>query len=93
MTKILLAVLVLLLLSLQFSLWQGNGSLREGMRLKQAIVQQNEEIHRLTERNHQLAAEVKALKSNPGALEERARAELGMVKKGETFFLVVEPMR
>ena len=45
----------------------------------------------LRERNDALAAEVADLKSGLEAVEERARAELGLVRDGERFFLVVDP--
>jgi cell division protein FtsB len=44
----------------------------------------------LADRNRGLAAEVQDLRAGYTAIEERARAELGMVKKDETFFHVVE---
>ena len=44
------------------------------------------------ERNNALDAEVSDLKQGSAAIEERARTELGMVKKGETFFQVVAPL-
>ncbi len=93
MKKIVLSILIIIGLLLQFCLWDGTGSMRDILRLKQAITQQSEEIARLKERNRQLAAEISVLKTNPHAFEERARAELGMIKKGETFCIVIEPMR
>ena len=56
-----------------------------------AIEAQNEENERLAERNRQLAAEVRDLKEGRAALEERARTDLGMVGRNETFFQVVPP--
>ena len=40
--------------------------------------------------NAALEAEVKDLKQGMQAVEERARSELGMIKKGETFYQIVE---
>jgi cell division protein FtsB len=34
---------------------------------------------------------VQALKSGSAGVEARARSELGMIKEGETFYLVVDP--
>ncbi|MEJ2399162.1 MAG: septum formation initiator family protein [Gammaproteobacteria bacterium] len=55
------------------------------------IKQQREKNTGLKARNDALAAEVKDLKSGSSAIEERARSELGMIKKGETFIQTVDP--
>ena len=44
----------------------------------------------LKARNESLDAEVRDLKSGRAAIEERARSELGMVKKDEVFYQVLE---
>lgn len=93
MTKWILIVLCMLLGILQFRLWSGEGSLKNVIRLKQIILTQTQEVERLAERNKRLDAEVQALKAHPKAMEERARAELGMVKEGETFYVVVDPIK
>ena len=88
--KVLIAVLVVLLLTLQYRLWFADGGLAEVYRLKQEIATQEERNARLRERNQALAAEVRDLKKGIEAVEARARSELGMVGKGETFFRVIE---
>jgi cell division protein FtsB len=47
------------------------------------------------ERNKQLVAEVADLKAGLAAIEERARSELGMIGRNETFYQVVpnRPLR
>jgi len=87
--KALAAAFVVLLLVLQYRLWVGNGGMTEIGRLREAIVQQRQENESLRERNRTLAAEVQDLKKGTTAIEERARTDLGMVGKGETFFQVV----
>jgi cell division protein FtsB len=89
--KWLVAVLVVILLYLQFRLWIGDGSYAHLANLKSEIAQQQAENARLRERNRALTAEVMALKNEEDALEERARNDLGMIKKGETFFMVLPP--
>ena len=44
----------------------------------------------LTERNLLLEIEVLDLKNGLEAVEERARSELGMIKDGEVFYLLIE---
>jgi cell division protein FtsB len=82
--------LTLVVLGLQYRLWVSDGSLADVVRLKQKIAQQEAENERLKERNRVLAAEVMALKEGSTAIEERARTDMGMIKKGETFFMFVE---
>ncbi|MGE0081275.1 MAG: cell division protein FtsB [Thiohalomonadaceae bacterium] len=84
------ALLLVVLLLLQYRLWFGDGSLIKVWQLKQAITRQQDENHQLTERNRALEAEVRDLKEGVAAIEERARTELGMIRDGETFYQVVE---
>lgn len=88
--KWLLAALIAILLGLQYRLWVGEGSLAHVSRLETHIAEQEKENHRLRVQNSRLAAEVRALKEGDAAVEAKAREELGLVKKGETFFLFVE---
>ena len=88
--KLLSLFLVLLLVTLQLTLWFGDASLAEVWQLRQQINTQKDENKQLQERNAALEAEVQDLKQGLEAIEERARNELGMVKKDETFFQVVE---
>ena len=89
--KFLAAALLILLALLQYRLWLGDGSVREVSRLKAEISTQEEQNTRLRERNRTLAAEVQDLKKGTTAIEERARTDLGMVGKSETFYQVVTP--
>ena len=88
--KLIIAILVTLLLALQYKLWFGNGGLVDVWRLDDMVAQQQTEIDSLKERNQALEAEVRDLKQGLEAIEERARAELGMVKRDETFYQVIE---
>lgn len=83
----LLACLVILL---QYDLWVGEGSLATVWRLQQSIEQQNNENKVLKDRNKALEAEVLDLKQGQDAIEERARSDLGMIKKGETYIQIVD---
>jgi cell division protein FtsB len=85
-----IAALVIILALLQYKLWIGNGSAAEDYRLDRAIAAQEKENSIAKERNLALQAEVDDLKHGMDAIEERARSELGMVKKNETFFRVID---
>ena len=89
--KIINAVLITLIVLLQYKLWIGEGSLADVWRLHQAIAAQTQENSTLAERNAALDAEVKDLKQGLAAIEERARYDLGMIKQDETFFQIIEP--
>ncbi|GFE80776.1 hypothetical protein GCM10011487_27760 [Steroidobacter agaridevorans] len=89
--KVLAAALVIVLVLLQYRLWLGDGGMREVHQLRAQIEQQREQNRELKERNRTLAAEVQDLKKGTVAIEERARTDLGMVGRGETFYQVVEP--
>lgn len=86
----LFVVLALLLAGLQYRLWVGEGSLAQVTELKRQIAEQRGENERLLERNRLMEAEVMELKQGMETVEERARRELGMVKKGETLFQLTE---
>ena len=88
--KKLLVLLVILLVYLQYSLWFGDGSLQDVWRLHKDVEQQRQENAVLRERNEALEAEVLDLQQGLEAIEEYAREDLGMIKKGETFYQVIE---
>lgn len=82
--------LLLLLVGLQCRLWIGAGSWAQVAALNRDIGQQREHNDRLINRNQLLEGEVISLKNGFDAIEERARDELGMLKQGETFYLIVD---
>lgn len=89
----LLVVLVLMLIGLQYRLWIGEGSLAQMAEIRQQLETQRHNNQEMAERNRILAQEVAGLKSGLEAVEERARKDLGMVARGETFYLVVDESR
>lgn len=88
--KVATYALLALLLLLQYPLWFGTGGVLAVWGLHKETETQRAENTRLAERNRALAADVVDLKDGLAAIEERARVELGMIKKGETFYQVVE---
>src|SRR3569833_1991832 len=83
--------LALVNLLLQYRVWLSEDGVRELDRLKRPVSAQRSENEQLAERNKQLAAEVRDLKTGLDALEERARSDLGMIASLETSFQVVTP--
>jgi len=83
------AILVVATVLLQYRLWLSDNGIREVSRLKGEVQAQRAANDEFVQRNRQLAAEVTDLKSGMTALEERARSELGMIARNESFFQVV----
>ncbi|MEE4297270.1 MAG: cell division protein FtsB [Wenzhouxiangella sp.] len=86
--RLLIAVLLVLLVAVQLRFWQEVGDVQE---LRQQLEEQLEANAELQARNDALAAEVDDLRQGQAAIEERARSELGLIRDGEDFFLVVDP--
>ena len=86
-------VLGAIVIALQYPLWIGKGSWLRVWELDRSLAQQRQVTARLKARNEALDADVRDLKQGYEAVEERARLELGMIKKDEIFFQVVAPAR
>jgi cell division protein FtsB len=84
--KILALVLVALIVALQYPMWLGKGGWLKQRELDRELAAQREANARLKARNEALDADVRDLKTGFEAIEERARAELGMVRGDEVFF-------
>ena len=89
--KLLTAFLAALVVALQYPLWFGKGSWLRVSELDQQLAQQRATTASLKARNDALDAEVRDLKEGMDAIEERARLELGMIRKDEIFYQVVPP--
>ena len=88
--RLMLVVMSAALLVLLYRYWLLDDGIREVWRLEQLVTEQQEQNELLRRRNRELEAEVADLKGGRDAIEERARAELGMTGANETFFQVVE---
>ena len=91
--KVLLAALIVVLVLLQYRIWISDQGVRPVYRLERVVAAQEKLNAHLSRRNARLEAEVADLKTGTGAIEERARSELGMIGPHETFYMVVEPPR
>jgi len=87
--KWLAAAMAVVVLLLQYRVWFSEDGVRGVARLKYAVALQAAQNEQLSERNKQLGAEVRDLKTGMDALEERARSDLGMIARNETFYQVV----
>jgi len=88
--KIIALILLVLLIWLQYKIWLQDGGIPEVLQLQKEVDIEQSEVEKLQERNQSLDAEVKDLKKGLDAIEERARSEMGMIKKGEVYYQVIE---
>ena len=88
MRVVTVAVAALLVL-IQWPLWFGKGGWLRVSELERQLAAQKTVNAGLAERNSQVAAEVASLREGRGAIEERARHDLNMVREGEIFFQLI----
>ena len=82
-------ILIALLLLLQYPLWLGKGSWLKVWDMNRQLEAQQQSNQQIKARNASMDAEVRDLKQGTAAIEERARSELGMVKRDEVFYQIV----
>lgn len=88
--QILIAALIAVLVFFQYLLWIAEDGVRQTLALRINIQAQIEENAAMDERNRALEADVIDLKNGLMAIEERARAEMGMIRPDETFYRILE---
>ncbi|MES2152506.1 MAG: cell division protein FtsB [Pseudomonadota bacterium] len=87
--RIITLALAALLLLIQYPLWLGKGGWLRVSDLETQVAAGQKKTDELKARNAKLYSEVKDLKDGTGAVEERARYELGMIKQNEIFIQVL----
>ena len=87
-SRVVPALLIVLLVILHAQLWIGRGSLPSVSEMQRRLTQQTANNVQAQASNEQLAAEVKDLREGLEMVEEKARVELGMVKPNEIFVQV-----
>lgn len=87
--KKIIAILIVLLLMLQYKIWLGDGGIPKILALQEEIDLVQQQVNGLQERNQALEAEVQDLKKGLHAIEERARSDLGMIGKDEVYYQVI----
>ncbi|MAD57738.1 MAG: cell division protein FtsB [Porticoccus sp.] len=86
----LLIILCVFISIFQYRLWIGDGSLSHKHKLQNDAISQQKKNENLRQKNLVLANELKNLTNSTDSVEERARRDLGMIKEGETFYMIVE---
>ena len=88
--KVLIFALLVVLVGLQSRLWLGEGSFAHVNTLQAKVSRKVAENSVKVQRNKILRAEIIELKRGLQSIEEKARSEFGLIKEGETFFLLIE---
>ena len=73
----------------QYALWFGKNGIQKNHVVEAEVNVALERNQLLIDRNQLMYAEIYNLKNRKGAIEERARNELGLIKQGETFFRII----
>jgi cell division protein FtsB len=81
--------LTVLLLLIQYPLWLGKGGWLRVADFEAQVDAAHKKNAELLARNAKLDSEVRDLKDGTGAVEERARYELSMIKQNEIFVQIV----
>ena len=87
--RLITLALAALLLLIQYPLWLGKGGMLAVSDLKGQVTMAQLRTDALKARNAKLDSEVRDLREGTGAVEERARLELGMIKQNEIFVQVL----
>ena len=88
--KFLTFIFVILILVLQYPLWLGKGGWLNVISLQKQIDQQLKVNELIKSENDILLAVVQDLKNGTDVIEGKARYDLGLIKKNETFFLIID---
>ena len=84
-------IVIVLFVWLQYQLWFDDTGIFSSFTMQDKIAEQQEINTAIEARNQVLTEEILAIKSGMDSIEAKARKELGMVKKDETYFIVVDP--
>ncbi|HAG62298.1 MAG: cell division protein FtsB [Legionellales bacterium] len=90
MTRWLGSGLIAALLFMQYQLWFMPGGLTSVWHLSDDIQQLEQKNHVLHEGNQAMLANIHQLKNGHHAIEAEARNELGMIKRHEVFYQVID---
>jgi cell division protein FtsB len=89
--RTLAVIFALLIVALQYPMWLGKGGWLRVRELDHQVEAQSRVNEELKARNAALDADVRDLKQGFEAIEERARSELGMIRRDEVFFQLAVP--
>jgi cell division protein FtsB len=87
--RIAMIILIVLLIWLQYELWFAHNGLLSSHKLHHQMILQHEKNQIAEKRNQKLMKDIHDLKNDPDVIAAQARRNFGMVKKGETYYAIV----
>jgi len=87
--KILSSLLIILIIALQYRVWHSENGTQKIDHLVIKIELQEKQNESLSEQIESLKKEIVLLRNQPEVLEEKAREQLGLVKKDEVFYRII----
>lgn len=88
-TNVLILIFSVLSILLFFRLWMGAGSFPRIWDMEKQIEALEKSNTDKQEENRKLLAEIEEFRNGDDAVEDRARSDFGMIKRGETFYQVI----
>ncbi len=88
--NLLIAMMALLGFGLQYQIWWGQGGYEQVVKLRTAVLQQQQYNQALQAQNHMRLSMIEDLKHDINLIEDCARQDLGMIKKGEIFYHFIQ---
>ncbi len=79
-----------LIIWLNFNMLYNKNGLAKTIFLKNELCLEEQKLLNLKQNTDQLVKDISLLRTDPIALEEKARLDLGVIKKGEKFWQVIE---
>jgi cell division protein FtsB len=89
-SKIIVLVLLAMFVELQYLLWFDENGWKKYDQLQQRITTQLSENSKIQIKNQAISNDIIMVKNGLEGVETIAREELGMIKKGEQFYLIIQ---
>jgi cell division protein FtsB len=82
--------LIAVLAFLQYKLWFDEGGIKDVVALKKKVALEKSQLADKRMRNKKMAQNIQALKNNEEMVEYHARKGLGMTKRDESYYQILE---
>ncbi len=84
-------ILMILIGLLTYDIFQGKNGIAQYQKVSQELAEAQKISEHLARRNNAVRDEINDLEQGDLSIEEMARSELGLIKKDETFYRIINP--